>query len=94
MTIELAKPVPDAGDLQRYPTTREIVDAALAQGATLSSEPTGACPNYALPCEDLDSTPHQLVVGRTGRASRPRRTRWHDRGAARARRGNNRRLAP
>jgi len=62
MTLELAQPVPDAGELARYPTTREIVDAALAQGATLSVKPTGASPNYAVPCEALDGIPHQLVV--------------------------------
>jgi len=62
MTTELAKTVPDASDQQRYPTAREIVDAALARGATLSAEPTGACPNYAVPCEDLDGAAHQLVV--------------------------------
>jgi hypothetical protein len=62
MTAELAEPVPDAGDLERYPTTCEIVDAALAQGATLTNQPTRSCPNYAVPCEDLDGTPHQLVV--------------------------------
>jgi predicted lactoylglutathione lyase len=45
------------GDLQRYPTTREIVDAALAQGATLTAEPTRIHPNYAVPCEDLDGNP-------------------------------------
>jgi hypothetical protein len=59
---ELAKIVPDGGDLQRYPTIREIVDAALAPGATLSARPTRICPNYAVPCEDLDGTAHQLVV--------------------------------
>jgi len=54
--------MPEAADLQRYPTTREIIDAALAQSATLTDEPTKACPNYAVLCEDLDGNPHQLVV--------------------------------
>lgn len=56
------KPCRDAGDLQRYPTTREIVGAALAHGAALAVGPTRSCPNYAVPCEDLDGNPHRLVV--------------------------------
>jgi hypothetical protein len=59
---ELANTVSDAGDLQRYPTTREIVDAALAPGVTPAARPTRSCPNYVVPCEDLDGTAHQLVV--------------------------------
>src|SRR5215470_1359218 len=62
MTPEFAEPVTDAGELARYPTTQQIVDAALVQRATLSAQPTGTCPNYAVPCEDLDGTPRQLVV--------------------------------
>jgi hypothetical protein len=62
MTTEHAEAVPEAGDLQRYPTTRELVNAALAHSATLGAEPTPICPNYAVPCEDLDGNPHQLVV--------------------------------
>lgn len=66
MAAEHAEPVSDAGDPQRYPTSREIVDVVLAQGATLGTKPTRACPNYAVPCEDLDGNPHQLVVAALG----------------------------
>ena len=62
MTTEYAEDVPDTGQLLRYPTLRELVDAALAQSATLAAEPTRVCPHYAVPCEDLNGTPHQLVV--------------------------------
>jgi hypothetical protein len=62
MATEHAEAVPDAGDLRRYPTPREIVGAALAQGTALTDQPTRTCPNYAVPCEDLDGNPHQLVV--------------------------------
>lgn len=47
----------------RYPTTRELVAAALADPATYTNhEPTPARPNCVLACEDVDGNPRQLIV--------------------------------
>jgi hypothetical protein len=62
MDTERTETAPHSGDLERYPTIREIVEVALAGSAALAVKPTGTCPNYAIPCEDLDCNPHRLVV--------------------------------
>ena len=54
--------IPDSGGMQRYPTAKEVIDAALTGSATLVEAPTETCPNYAVPCEDLDGNVHRLVV--------------------------------
>lgn len=48
----------------RYPTAREIVQAALATPATYTNNapPTKSRPNYVVPCEDLDGNAGRLVV--------------------------------
>lgn len=57
MTIELAETVPDAaGGLERYPTPRQIVDAALGPDATLGAGPTGTARTTRVPCEDSTVT--------------------------------------
>jgi len=47
----------------RYPTTRELVAAALADPTTHANRnPTRTSPNYLLPGQDMDGNPRPLVV--------------------------------